>query len=60
LLDLLADSGLSAPPEADTLDELNPYAVEVCYGLVDLSGLDRHKVRVTILQVLAWAEEHIE
>jgi HEPN domain-containing protein len=60
LLDLLADSGLSAPPEAETLDELNPYAVEARYGLVDLSGLDRQKVRVTIAQVLAWAEERAE
>jgi len=60
LLDLLADSGLSAPPEAETLDELNPYAVEARYGLVELSGLDRQKIRVTIAQVLAWAEAHIE
>lgn len=56
LLDLLADSGLSSPPEAEILDELNPYAVEARYGLVDLSGLDRQRIRVTIAQVLAWAE----
>jgi hypothetical protein len=43
---------------ADTLDELNPYAVEARYGLVDLSGLDRHKIRMTIEQVLASAEAH--
>lgn len=60
LLDLLADSGLSAPPEAETLDELNPYAVEARYGLVDLSGLDRQKIRETIALVLAWAEAHTE
>lgn len=58
LLDLLADSGLSAPPEAETLDELNPYAVEARYGLSDLSGLDRQKIGMTITQVLAWAEAH--
>lgn len=58
LLDLLADSGLSAPPEADTLDELNPYAVEARYGLADVSGLDRQKIGVTIERVLAWAEAH--
>jgi HEPN domain-containing protein len=60
LLDLLADSGLSAPPDAETLDELNPYAVEARYGLVDLSGLDRQQIGMTIAQVLAWAEKHAE
>ena len=59
LLDLLSDSGLPPPPEAETLDELNPYAVEARYGLVDLSGLDRQAIQVTIRQVLAWTEEHI-
>ena len=57
LLDLLTDSGLPPPPEADTLDELNPYAVEARYGLIELSGLDRQGVRATIGQVLAWAEK---
>lgn len=59
LLDLLADSGLPPPPEAETLDEFNPYAVEARYGLVNLSGLDRQKIRMTVRLVLAWAEERI-
>lgn len=59
LLDLLTDSGLPPPPEAETLDELNPYAVEARYGLVDLSGLDRRAIQVTIREVLGWAEERI-
>lgn len=41
LLDLPADRGVPAPPYADTLDELNPYAVEARYGVVEPSGLDR-------------------
>lgn len=59
LLDLLTDSGLPPPPEAETLDELNPYAVEARYGLVELFGLDREKTRLTIGYVLAWVEAHI-
>jgi len=47
------------PPEAETLDELNPYAVEARYGLVNLSGLDRHKFPMTVRPVLAWVEERI-
>lgn len=41
LLDLLADFGLPSPPHADRLDELNPFAVEMRYGLVGPGGLDR-------------------
>jgi hypothetical protein len=37
----LEDSGLPAPPYADRLDELNPYAVEMRYGLIEPTGLDR-------------------
>jgi len=59
LLDLLADSGLPTPPEAETLDELNPYAVEARYGLVNLSGLDRQKIHMTVRLVLAWVEGRI-
>lgn len=57
LLDLLADSGLTAPPHADTLDELNPYAVEMRYGLVQPGGLDRQAILVVLDHVLAWAEQ---
>ena len=41
LLDLPEDAGVTTPPYADRLDELNPYAVEIRYGLVEPSGLDR-------------------
>lgn len=60
LLDLLTDSGLPPPPASETLDELNPYAVEARYGLVELSGLDRQIIGATIGQVLAWVEMHID
>jgi HEPN domain-containing protein len=55
LLDLAADSGLGAPPHADRLDELNPYAVEYRYGLVDPSGLDREETGRMLTDVVAWA-----
>jgi hypothetical protein len=60
LLDLLTDSGLPPPPQTETLDELNPYAVEARYGLLAISGLDRQKTGMTIGQVLAWAEMRID
>ena len=55
LLDLPADNDL-APPHADVLDELNPYAVEMRYGLVDPTGLDRPKTALRVSDVLDWAE----
>lgn len=55
LLDLLADSGIEAPPHADWLDNLNPYAVEARYGLVEPSGLDRDSALAAVQAVVAWA-----
>jgi HEPN domain-containing protein len=59
LLDILTDSGLPPPPQAEILDELNPYAVEARYGLIAISGLDRQKISITIAQVLAWVETQV-
>ncbi len=56
LLDLLADSGLRVPPHSDLLDELNPYAVEMRYGLVQPSGLDRTATLSILDAVLEWAQ----
>ncbi len=56
LLDLLQDNGLPAPPGADWLDELNPYAVEARYGTIEPSGLNRTRVLDTLVLVMAWAE----
>lgn len=55
LLDLLEDSGLPAPPHADRLDELNPYAVEMRYGLIEPSGLDRSATARWVQAVVGWA-----
>lgn len=55
LLDLLQDHKLPAPPQADWLDELNPYAVEARYGTIDPEGLDRARALTAAEQVFAWA-----
>lgn len=60
LLDLLADAGLDAPPHADRLDELNPYAVEYRYGLIDPTGLDRDETAGLLSDVLTWADHAIQ
>ncbi len=41
LVELLAEKGLPSPPNAEWLDELNPYAVEARYGTIEPDGLDR-------------------
>ena len=56
LLDLLEDNQLPAPPDAEWLDELNPYAVEARYGTVSPEGLDRARALRAAEQVIAWAE----
>ena len=55
LVDLLEDTQIQAPPHAEQLDELNPYAVEMRYGLVGVSGLDRHELAQVLQDVLHWA-----
>jgi len=57
LLDLLTDTGLTSPPHADVLDELNPYAVEMRYGLIQPSGLNRQETLVMVYEVVAWASK---
>lgn len=59
LLDLLQDNQLPAPPEADWLDELNPYAVEARYGTISPEGLDRARAISAATQVMAWAETQV-
>lgn len=55
LMDLLQDHGLPPPPEADWLDELNPYAVEARYGMIDPDGLDRKRAVLAAERVHEWA-----
>ncbi len=57
LLDLIQDNGLSGPPYADCLDELNPYAVEMRYGLVEPGPLNRSGVAAWLQAVLCWARK---
>ena len=60
LLDLLQDHQVTAPPAADWLDELNPYAVEARYGTIAPDGLDRPRVLLAVEQVLAWADRQAQ
>jgi HEPN domain-containing protein len=59
LLDLLADAGQPAPPHADTLDELDPYAVEYRYGMVEPKSLDRNRIQRLLDAVRQWAGTQI-
>lgn len=59
LLDLLSDAGHAPPPEAEQLDELNPYAVEARYGLVEPGALDRGQTTRMVDSTLAWAAGQI-
>ncbi len=57
LLDLLSDAGVVSPPHADRLDELNPFAVEARYGLVEPGALDRDAATLMVGAVVAWADD---
>ncbi|WP_326533558.1 HEPN domain-containing protein [Pseudorhodoferax sp.] len=59
LLDLLHDRQLPAPPGADWLDELNPYAAEARHGVPGTVGLDRPKVFTTLPALLQWARAQL-
>lgn len=59
LLDVLHDAGIASPPCADRLDEFNPYAIEMRYGLVEPEGLDRPGTETMISAVLDWANERL-
>lgn len=58
LLDVLVAADISAPPFADRLDELNPYAVAARYGGLDAGNLDRAIADAWVKGVLAWASLH--
>jgi HEPN domain-containing protein len=55
LMDALSDAGLSPPPHAQRLDELNPFAVEARYGMTTEQGLDRPVAGEWVEAVFAWA-----
>jgi hypothetical protein len=56
LLDLLREGGCAAPPFSEGLDELDPYAVEARYGLVEPGALDRPAALQMVEAVVGWAE----
>lgn len=55
LTELLAAHGIAVPSGAQWIDELNPYAVEARYGLVEAGALDRPRAIATVEAVLEWA-----
>jgi len=59
LLDLLEDAGIDPPPHAAHLDELNPYAVEMRYGMIEPSGLDRGQTARWVRDVLQWSRTRL-
>ena len=59
LLDLLEDAGLEAPPYANRLDELNPYAVEIRYGLIEPGALDRTASALWVDDVIGWSSARV-
>ncbi len=60
LLDLLEDACIGTPPHAEHLDELNPYAVEMRYGLVEPSGLDRGRTACWVRDVIQWSRARLQ
>lgn len=59
LLDLTSDHALPAPPFAESLDDLNPFAVEARYGLIDPGTLDRARACDRVDAVLNWAAAQV-
>ena len=59
LLDLMTDAGLAPPPNADRLDELNPFAVAARYGPLDLGPLDRPLAMSWVHDALVWASARL-
>ena len=55
LLDLLTSHGIAVPSDSQGVEELNPYAVEARYGLVEAGGLDRHRALTLAQTLLDWA-----
>jgi energy-converting hydrogenase A subunit M len=56
LLDAFHDASMPAPPHAESLDELNPYAVQARYGALDVGSLDRALITQWLSDVMNWAE----
>ena len=62
LIDLLRDSKKSLPPDVESLDGLNPYAVTLRYDLLDAEPptLERDEVLKIVADVRSWAEREVD
>jgi hypothetical protein len=56
LLDILHEGGCPPPPFSERLDELDPYAVEARYGLIEPTALDRRAASRMVEAVVDWAK----
>lgn len=56
LLLALDAATIGAPPHAEVLDALNPYAVAARYGALDAGELDRAVTLAWVNDLLAWAD----
>jgi HEPN domain-containing protein len=59
LMDLLLDNKKTAPPNAEQLDALNPYAVLMRYDFVELKGFNRGTAYDLVMSVRKWAEQQL-
>lgn len=57
LMEQVIAHGIAMPAGAHWIDELNPYAVDARYGLVEVGALNRATVLTTIDDLLAWARQ---
>jgi len=60
LMDLASEGGRPVPADCAWIDELNPYAVQARYGLVQGGSLDRERALAAAEAVLAWAWSWVE
>ena len=60
LLDLLRDKQRMLPPNADSLDTLNPFAVTLRYDLFEAEAVDRDWIVKAVAAVRAWADTEVE
>ena len=51
----LSDANIAAPPHADTIDTLDPYAVQARYAALSAGPLDRAAAACWLKDVPAWA-----
>jgi hypothetical protein len=52
----MPEESVATPPFSECLDELNPYAVEARYGLVEPTALDRGAASRMVVAVVTWAQ----